>query len=382
VAFLIPHLTFTTMFKFILFLFFPLLLAAQEVDYLFYNKKIQQAEWYLVQGKHKKALKVYKKLYPMYDKTFVKDDINAMTCALLCRDYESAVYFDKRRIQKNVPLREKTEKLLKKYYASSAYQQAKPALAKLQAYGENIRKSNNLAHLYDSLETINEKLSNYFEDTLAKDSLIYEQNRQQEIALYQSAVQLLKTKGYPDDLQRGTIEYDNRLLFSKQYYFHTLNIFAKNIDKFDKLTKKALYQETVKGNIDWEFYISFLEIYKKETIYLAKDYITGEQKQEADLTTAYYVGLIALFKQTKEIYTLELKGKKLRQFNRNRRKLGFGNLKESREKYIFTTNDEYFYFHVIKHYVTDLPFRLLNKEYKKIPSHLLGKKFRKENGIK
>ena len=75
-----------------------------------------------------------------------------MTCALLLNDYENAVYFDKRRIQKNVALREGVSKELKKYYASIPYQKSKKELDSLKNYGENIRLKDNLADLYDSLE--------------------------------------------------------------------------------------------------------------------------------------------------------------------------------------------------------------------------------------
>ena len=99
---------------FLLLLVLSFTAQAQGEDYVKYNKKIQKAEYCIVNSSYKKALKIYVKLYRKNVKTFVKDDVNAMTCALLLNDYENAVYFDKRRIQKNGNLREGITNQLKK----------------------------------------------------------------------------------------------------------------------------------------------------------------------------------------------------------------------------------------------------------------------------
>jgi hypothetical protein len=102
-------------------------------DYIPYYKLTQQAESAILENKHKKAIKLYKKAYNSHAKTFKIDDINALHCALLVKDYESAVFFHRRLLEKNWDTTKLFKQELENYTQSEPYKQNTPTLLNLRA---------------------------------------------------------------------------------------------------------------------------------------------------------------------------------------------------------------------------------------------------------
>jgi hypothetical protein len=354
-----------------LFLFISLsfIAVAQKKDYFHYNKQVQKAENYIVDSSYSKALKVYKKLYKKYDKTFVRDDINAMVCALLVNDYASALFFDKRRIVKNTPLPPLMETEWKKYQTSEVYLQAIKELDSLKLYGEQVRKDNRLVFLYDSLAKKDQEVRQKPNYINGKDTTILITDSLNVIF----TINLLKDKGYPSDVMWGkTQPFDIVLRHNTQYLNGTLLPF--------------IYEEVKKGNYDVYQYCQHYDEWFRH--YQAPKTDDREQKFTHFLTATYFTGAWGIV--DKKLYRLKHNKVEEKKINRNRKMLGLATLQQAYNKQLFFTKDKRFMFKYIvavsghgspqgrvgKYFENILP-----KYFELVPLHLIGTSFIEENKL-
>jgi hypothetical protein len=334
---------------------------AHSQDYIRYNKKVQHAEWCIVQGKYAKALRVYKRLYQRYAKTFVKDDLNAMTCALLLNKYEEAVYFDKRRIQKNTPLRESMAKELQKYYVSTPYQEAKKELDRLFQQGELIRKKDEVAEVYDSLRIAYQPIKMNLDDTSHKTMEMLKELWQIKTKTYNQFVTLLRIKGYTDDVMRVRQDYWTIFTFKIEKFDNDLLACIYDVP-IDNEIQNLLYKEVQKGNLDLIHY--FPLIYgKREPLKegLFSNYTIFRVNQA--------MGAIVYYKN--KLYFVQHPPKKRKELNKLRQQYGFKSMEEDYKKFIWMTHDKYFNFYSPFMYIVprDDNFKnIIGYYYEPIPS--------------
>ncbi len=353
--------------------FFLLLLLAfttqAQNNYFTYNKLIQKAESHIMDSAYKKAIKAYKKVYQQYDKTFVRDDINAMVCALIIKDYESAVFFDKKRIIKNTPLPELMTADWQTYQQSSAYLAAKKELDSLQHYGEQLRKNSRLAFLYDSLATQDQvvrKQPNYIN---GKDTTILITDSLNLIA----SANLLKNQGYADNILWGKSQpFDIILRHNTQYSKGTL--------------LPLIYEEVKKGNYDiYQYCFHYDEWTRHNPTEKIED---REKKFTHFLTNTHFTGVWAIVHN--KLYRLKLSKTQEKIVNKNRKLLGFGTLQEAYQKQIFSTQDKRFLFSNIiaamRHgspqgKLGDFFAKILTTHFELVPFNLVGRAFIQDRGL-
>ncbi len=344
--------------------------ASAQKNYFEYHKIIQKAENYLIDSAFNKAVKTYKKAYQKFDKTFVRDDINAMVCALIENDYESALFFDKRRILKNTPLPPLMEEAWKKYQESDIYLRAGKEMDSLKQYGEKLRQNSRLTFLYDSLAEKDQavrKNPNYIN---GKDTTILITD---SLNLIETA-KLLSEKGYPTDIERGKQQSSDIILRHNTMYSQGTLL-------------PLVLEEVKKGNYGiYEYTFHYDTWYMHWQSPKSDD---REVKFTHFLTGTFYGGVWAIVND--KLYQQKHSREDTKRINANRKALGLETLEQAYRTQYFSTRDKRFLFkNVISVYGhgniegtrVELFFRnILPKHFELVPLYKVGRKFIEDKNL-
>ncbi len=294
--------------------------VAQQKDYIYYNQQIQKAENYIVDLSYKKAVKVYKKLYKTYPKTFAKDDYNAFVVSILANKQILSEVFLLKLAKKGIDLdtilnRTKHEPNFMAYYTGTKWEKIKTKyLAVYQTYLTHRRQG-----LIDTLQNLDYRDQylrqnggyGIYKDTIAK---VDSEN-------YETLKAIILQNGFP------TEEIISTLGFLRPPYIWIILRHDGQFAKDTSILGSILYKEVLKGNFSADYYADL-----EDFPYLRKNKKT---KYNADFGISICNGKAAFYNNNEENF-----------INKNRESLGLCTIEGQKQKALFLTKNNLFIFYI------------------------------------
>ena len=355
--------------KNIVLILFVLILSnfAFAQNYIPYYEITQKAESAILGSDYKKAVKLYRKAYKKYAKTFKKDDLNALHCALLEKDYESAVYFQKSLLQKNWDTTKLFKLELVNYINSKPYQQNKEVLAKLRV--EYLDKENppTIALLNNMLERDQGVRQNIKYDSSGKSIEVLTMDS----LLCLEMIDLFNKYGFPHDSEH------------KEKYIHATLIFTHDAHWRGVLVPH-LKEQGLKGNFHLSEYMYYADM---SIVWSRKDSTIGFRNM---FDIADYCALGNFLVYNGKLWQRKLTPSELNEVNKKRKVLGFCSIQEEQEKFFFAKKHDHFIFGGIgvDNLGRNIPLRtakklddFLKNYYEQVSPDKLTKKFKQTYDI-
>jgi hypothetical protein len=336
-------------------------------NYIPYYEITQKAESAILGSNYKKAVKLYRKAYKKYAKTFKKDDLNALHCALLEKDYESAVYFQKRLLQKNWDTTKLFKQELVNYINSKPYQQNKEALAKLREEYLNKENPPTIALLNNMIERDQAVRQNIKYDSSGKSIEVLTMDS----LLCLEMIDLFNKYGFPHDSEH------------KEKYIRATVIFTHDAHWRGVLVPH-LKEQGLKGNLHLSDYMYYSD---ENKVWSKRDSTIGFRNM---FDIADYCALGNFLIYNGKLWQRKLTPSELNEVNKKRKVLGFCSIQEEHKKYFFVMNQEHFALSSVRtaNLGRNIPHKaakkledFLKNYYEQVPANKLSKEFKQNRDI-
>jgi hypothetical protein len=336
-------------------------------NYIPYYEITQKAESAILGSNYKKAVKLYRKAYKKYAKTFKNDDLNALHCALLQKDYESAVYFQKRLLQKNWDSTKLFKEELENYIKSKPYQKNKEQLAQLRVEYFKKEASPAIALLNNMLARDQAVRQNIKYDSSGKSIEVLTMDS----LLCLEMIDLMNKYGFPHDSEH------------KEKYIHATVIFTHDAHWRGVLVPH-LKEQGLKGNFHLRNYMYYSDMQK---VWSKRDSTIGFRNM---FDIADYCVLGNFLSYNGKLWQRRLTPSELNEVNKNRKVLGFCTIQEEQEKFFFAKKLDHFIFGGIgvDNLGRNIPLRtakklddFLKNYYEQVSPDKLTKKFKQKYDI-
>lgn len=316
------------LFSLLFFMWLSFVATAQQKDYIYYNQQIQKAENYIVSSSYKKAVKVYKKLYKTYPKTFAKDDYNAFVVSILANKQNLSEVFLLKLAKKGIYLdtilnKTKKEPLFMSYYSTNKWEKIKTNyFALYQTYLTHRRQG-----LIDTLKQLAYRDQHLrqnggyrvYRDTIAK---VDNEN-------YEILKAIILQNGFPTEEIISTVN------FLRPNYVPLILRHDGQSAKDTSILGSVLYNEVLKGNFSADYYADL-----EDLPYLRKNRKT---KYNASFAIVVCNGKAAFYNNAEEFIN---KNKEEEFINKNRENLGLCTIEGQKQKAIFLTKNNLFIFYI------------------------------------
>lgn len=327
-----------------------------------YYKLTQKAESAILENNHKKAIKLYKKAYTQYLKTFKQDDINALHCALLVKDYESAVFFHRRLLEKNWDTTKLFKQELENYTNSEPYKQNAPTLVNLRAMYLKKEVSPAIYLLNNMVVRDQQVRHNIQYDASGKDTTVL----QMDSLLCVEMIDLFNKYGFPNESEHKEKYISAEVIFTHDAHWRGVLI-------------PHLKRQGLRGN----FHLSKYMYYSDEHIIWSRQDSTIGFRNMFDIADYSAVGNLITYNG--KLWQRKLTKIEAKEVNNKRKILGFGSIQEQQKKLLFQYSQENFTFwgvH-IDNLGRNLPPKpakkleeFLKNYYEQVPANQLNKKFK------